>query len=310
MESNRLLAIGECMVELAPVDGGQYKSSYAGDTFNTAWYARELLPPDMHVDYATALGSDTLSEGLVNFMHDAGIGISAVRIIRDARIGLYMIRLDEAGERSFIYWRDTSAARKLAADPAHLRRAIERAGVIHFSGITLAILPPGDRETLLAELRRAKAAGALISFDPNVRPSLWESREAMGEACEAAARASTLLLPGLDEEVTHFGVASEAEAIDRYRSLGVANIVLKKGSEGATVHQDGATTSIPPAFAPRIIDTTAAGDSFDGAVLASLMQGDSLDRAARKAAIVASEVISQRGALVRISMRLQKHRKV
>lgn len=304
MDRQRLLSIGECMVEMAPADGGLFRSGFAGDTFNSAWYARELLPEGFHVDYASGLGNDPLSEALIGFMHDCGIGVSAVRIVPGARIGLYMIQLSETGERSFVYWRDTSAARQLAGDPALLRRAIERSGYIHFSGITLAILPPADRDLLLSELRRARAAGAVISFDPNIRPALWESRAAMLEACEAATRASTLLLPGLDEEREHFGTRDQKDVIERYRTLGAASLVLKKGSEGAVVWQKGILTTISPAFAPKIVDTTAAGDSFAGALLAHLMRGDALDRAARKAAIVAAEVIGHRGALVKLSMRL------
>ncbi len=303
MEGNRLLAIGECMVEMAPAERGLYRPSFAGDTFNTAWYARELMPEAYHVDYASAVGNDSLSESLVTFMHEAGIGVGAIRIIPDRRLGLYMIQLSESGERSFIYWRDTSAARLLAGDPALLRRTIERAGVIHFSGITLAILSPSDRELLLAELRRAKAAGALVSFDPNIRPTLWESRSVMLETCAEAARAATLLLPGLDEEATHFGASTAAEVIDRYRALGVSSIVLKNGGEGAVVWNNGTKTAVSAAPAPRVVDTTAAGDSFAGALLAYVMMGETLEWAARKAAIVAAEVIGQRGALVKVSMR-------
>lgn len=304
MDSQRLLSIGECMIEMAPVEGGLYRTAFAGDTFNTAWYARELLPRQYHVDFASGVGNDTLSERFIDFMHDAGIGVGAVRIVPDRRMGLYMIQLAENGERSFAYWRDTSAARRLAADPQHLRSAIERAGVIHFSGITLAILSPDDRELLLSELRRARASGAIVSFDPNIRPALWESPAVMRACCTDAARASTLVLPGLDEEQEHFDLHDAKDVIERYRGLGLETIVLKKGADGATVFNKGATTAIAAAPPARIVDTTAAGDSFAGALLANLMQGEQLERAARKAAIVAAEVIGQRGALVKISMRV------
>ena len=304
MDRQRLLSIGECMVELSPAEGGQFRQGFAGDTFNTAWYARELLPRHFAVDYFTALGNDRLSERLIGLMHETGIGIGGVRIVPGRRIGLYMIELDEHGERSFTYWRDTSAARLLAEKPDLLRAAIEKAGFLHFSGITLAILQPDGRETLLSELRRAKAAGAAVAFDPNIRPTLWESRAAMRTACEDAARAATIVLPGLDEEQAHFGVASPEEAIDRYRALGAETIALKQGADGVLLHTQGRSVAIPAAPAPRVVDTTAAGDSFAGAFLARLMEGETPERAARKAAIVAAEVIGQRGALVPVSMRV------
>lgn len=303
MNAQRLLCIGECMMELSPADGGLLKPAFAGDTFNTAWYARQLLPSSFSVDFCSAVGNDALSASLLGFMHEAGIGIGAVGIVPGRRLGLYMIQLDEYGERNFIYWRETSAARKLADDPAALRSAIEKCGIIHFSGITLAILEPTARETLLAELRRAKAAGATVAFDPNIRPSLWEDRTVMRATLTEAARAATIVLPGLDEEQEHFGTATAEAVIARYKGLGVETIVLKRGPQGALLYTAGKAIPIPAAPAPRIIDTTAAGDSFDGAFLARLMEGETPERAARKAAIVAAEVIGQRGALIKLSMR-------
>lgn len=306
MNAQRLLCIGECMMELSPVDGGLLRPSFAGDTFNTAWYARELLPPEFAVDYLTAVGNDQLSASLLGFMHEESIGIGHVRIVPNARLGLYMIELDDYGERSFLYWRETSAARRLADDPINLRMAIEKADVIHFSGITLAILAPEARETLLVELRRAKASGATVCFDPNIRPALWESRQVMRDMCDEAARAANIALPGMDEERDHFGIVRPEDAIVRYLELGVDAVVLKRGAQGALLHAAGKTIPIPAAPAPWVVDTTAAGDSFAGAFLARLMQGETPERAARKAAIVAAEVIGSRGALVRLSMRAGK----
>jgi 2-dehydro-3-deoxygluconokinase len=304
MNAERLLSIGECLMELSPTDQGLLKPAYAGDTFNTAWYARELLPAEFTVDYLTAVGNDQLSASLLAFMHEANIGIGHVKIVPNRQLGLYLIQVDEYGERNFFYWREASAARKLAEDPDNLRAAIEKAGIIHFSGITLAILPPEGRETLLAELRRAKAAGAVICFDPNIRPALWESRQVMREICTEAARAANIALPGLDEEQEHFGTPRAEEVIARYLGLGVDMVLLKRGAQGALLHFAGKAVPIPAAPAPWVVDTTAAGDSFAGAFIARLMQGETPERSARKAAIVAAEVIGHRGALAKLSMRV------
>lgn len=154
--SRRFLSIGECMVELSQAGDGLLRKGFAYDTFNTAWYARACLAADWSVDYFTALGDDAMSDEMLAFIDTSGIGTSLIRRIRGRTPGLYMINLKD-GERSFSYWRDSSAARSLAADPDRLREAVESAAVIYFSGITLAILPHEDAETLLAEVRRAKA---------------------------------------------------------------------------------------------------------------------------------------------------------
>ncbi len=295
--AGRLLAIGECMVELMQAEGGLMRKSFAGDTFNTAYYARQYLPSDWSVDYLSAVGTDTISDEMLAFMQGHGIGTNHVARIDGRSPGLYMIHLKD-GERSFSYWRSASAAKLLARDGERLRAAIEASDIVVFSGITLAILPAEDVETLLAELRRAKAAGKRIVFDPNIRPRLWDDAARMRATITEGARAATLVMPSLDDEKSHFGDASLDETIARYTALGVAEQVVKDGGEGATLVFGGARSHVPSAKVEKIVDTTSAGDSFNGAFLASLATGAPPQEAARFAAAVAAAVIQHHGALV------------
>lgn len=295
--AGRLLAIGECMVELMQADGGLLRKGYAGDTFNTAYYARQYLPSEWSVDYLSAVGTDTISDEMLAFMQGHGIGTAHVARIEGRSPGLYMIHLKD-GERSFSYWRSASAARLLAHDGDRLRAAMEASDLIVFSGITLAILPPEDVETLLAELRRARAAGKRVAFDPNIRPRLWDDAGRMRATITEGARAATLVMPSLDDETTHFGDAGLEETIVRYRALGVADLVVKDGAEGATLVFGEERSHAPSAKVETIVDTTSAGDSFNGAFLARLATGASPKDAARFAADVAAAVIQHHGALV------------
>jgi 2-dehydro-3-deoxygluconokinase len=295
--SGKFLSIGECMVELSQAHDGYLRKGFAGDTFNTAWYARACLPEDWSVDYFTALGDDPMSDEMVAFMAKAGIGTSWIRRIRGKTPGLYMINLKD-GERSFSYWRDSSAARQLAVDSDHLREAIETADVIYFSGITLAILSHEDNETLLSELRRARAIGKLVVFDPNLRPRLWTGFDAMHSTISEGARASTLVMPSFDDEASHFGDDSIEATIHRYRALGVHMVVVKNGAEGAIVSTDAGNTSVPAEKVETLVDTTSAGDSFNGAFLAHYLTSKDPVAAARFAVTIAAKVISEHGALV------------
>ncbi len=108
--TKRVLSIGECMVELSQAGQGLLRKGFAGDTFNTAWYLRAVLSQNWQVDYLTALGDDPLSEELLAFMQKAGIGTGLIRRIPGKTPGLYLISLKD-GERTFSYWRDTSAAK-------------------------------------------------------------------------------------------------------------------------------------------------------------------------------------------------------
>jgi 2-dehydro-3-deoxygluconokinase len=294
----KLLSIGECMVELSQAGEGLLRKGFAGDTFNTAWYARACFPADWSIDYFTAVGDDPLSTDMLAMMEDAGVGTGLIRRIPGKTPGLYLITLKD-GERTFSYWRDTAAAKKLAEDADHLRAAIESTDIVYFSGITLGILAPEATDTLLSEARRAKAMGKTVVFDPNIRPRLWPNREYMLKTIEDGARASTLVLPSFDDEATHFGDSDEEATIVRYRGYGVENIVVKNGPAGITL-AFGATPvfHVPSVKVDKVVDTTSAGDSFNGGFLSRLMTGSSPADAAAHGAAVAATVIRHHGALV------------
>lgn len=294
----RFLSIGECMVELSQAGDGLLRKGFAGDTLNTAWYARAYLPSDWSVDYFTGVGDDPLSQEMLAFIENAGIGTDSIARIKGGTPGLYLINLKD-GERTFSYWRSMSAARQLATDADHLRKTIEAADLVYFSGITLAILAnPMAVDTFLSELRRAKAAGKTVVFDPNIRPRLWADKDTMLDTISNGARAATLVMPSFDDEAGNFGDISVDATIDRYRGLGVANTVVKDGAKGATVDFNGARSHAPAVQAINVVDTTSAGDSFNGAFLARLMTGAEPQEAAEFAAKAAATVIGHHGALI------------
>jgi 2-dehydro-3-deoxygluconokinase len=293
----RFLSIGECMVELSQAGDGLLRKGFAGDTFNTAWYARACLSGEWAVDYFTAVGDDPMSDEMLAFMESAGIGTAHIRRIKGRTPGLYLINLKN-GERSFSYWRDSSAARQLAVDADRLREAVEASDVIYFSGITLAILTHDGVETLLSELRRAKAIGKLVVFDTNLRPRLWTSLDTMHATIGEGARASTIVMPSFDDEAAHFGDISIAATIHRYRLLGAPMVVVKNGPEGVTIGTAEGDELVPADAATSVVDTTSAGDSFNGAFLAEYLKARDAVAAARFAHRVAARVIGEHGALV------------
>lgn len=292
------LAIGECMVELAQVGPDTYRRGFAGDTFNTAWYARRLLPPDWTVGYASAIGTDAVSDEMAAFMQAQGIETSALRRVPDRTVGLYMISI-ENGERSFSYWRSQSAARRLAEDAGWLARTLAGRDILYFSGITLAILPPDHRRVLCDALTAARRAGALVAFDTNLRPRLWGGEAAMRDGITLGASVADVVLPSFDEETGLFGDATPAATVTRYREAGARIVAVKNGGGALTLWDaDGGRREVPAEPVDRIVDTTAAGDSFGAAFLAGLATGRSPDAAARSGMALAARVIQARGALV------------
>ncbi|RKE79255.1 sugar kinase [Rhizobium sp. AG855] len=295
----RIVAIGECMGELSETgEPGLLSMGFAGDTLNTAWYLRRRLGTDWQIDYLTAVGTDTLSGRLLDFLAGEGIGTAHVQRLSDKTMGLYYISLKD-GERSFTYWRNDSAARRLARDPALVDKALQGADIAYWSGITLAILPPEDRASMIEVLSQFARRGGQVMFDPNLRPRLWDSADTMRSWIHRAAAVSDLCFPSFDDEASHFGDASPAATAERYRQHGAARVVVKNGPGDITlVHAAGDLETVAVPAAASIVDTTAAGDSFNAGYLAAELSGETMRSAVQAGAALAGRVIGARGALV------------
>ncbi|HHY48639.1 MAG TPA: sugar kinase [Alphaproteobacteria bacterium] len=292
----RFVSIGECMIEMSGGEDRLYRMGFAGDTLNTAWYMRALLPQEWTVDYVTALGDDIYSQQMREFFAANGICTAHIQQIKGRRPGLYLIH-QAGGDRHFTYWRGQSAAKLLADDPAALQNALDGADVVYFSGITLAILAPRARGQLLKAIVRARNAGARVAFDPNVRPALWTSPQVMASMITAAASISDVVLPTHGDEAPLFGDASSEATAQRYLDLGVEEVAVKNGAEPAVIATRSSQDVVPAPKAEQIVDTTGAGDSFNSGYLASRLMGASPADAAKRAHRIAGVVIGVRGAL-------------
>ena len=295
--AKRLLCIGECMVEMASIGQDRYQLGFAGDTFNTAWHARRALPGDWEVAYFSCIGEDPMSVRMRAFMDKAGIATDTVTGLPGGTPGLYLIDLDH-GERSFTYWRSTSAARQLAADPVRLQAAIDASDAVFFSGITCAILPEADRDRMLDMLGEARSSGKMIAFDSNIRLRLWPDTDTMAHALGKAVRAASLALPTWPDDRALFPCDTAMDLARHLQGLGVGEVVVKAGAEAATVVSASGTWHVAPEPGAIIVDTTGAGDSFNAAYLATRLTGGGEEAAARAGHALARRVIASHGALL------------
>lgn len=303
----RMVSIGEAMLELSGAGAPDlWRMGVAGDTLNTAWYARALLPAPWAVDYVTRLGQDPFSGKIADFIAQNGIGTAHIARDPARTAGLYAINLT-GGERSFAYWRGQSAARHLADDLPALSSALDGARLAYLSAITLAILSPAGRENLAAALARARAQGCLVAFDTNYRPRLWEDAQTARAAVGAMLPLCDIILPSADDDAALFGdTHAEATAL-RYQAAGIPEGAVKNA--GGPVYwwaqgQSGCCHDLPRA---QPVDTTAAGDSFNGAYLAARLQGAPAATAIKRAHDVAISVIAVQGALVDMAQIKAQH---
>ena len=217
-----------------------------------------------------------------------------------------MVETDAVGERRFTYDRADSAARRWFEELAPRGEAMAGADLIFLTGVSLAILPPDKRFAALSFV--AGLQPEMLAFDPNVRPSLWESPLAMRDVLEAAMEKADILLPSRDDLVQLWGDGSSEALLERCCVLGPPEVALTLGAEGcrlchsgrpplSQLYADGEPAGRLPAPAAKVVDTAGAGDAFDGAYLAARLQGKSPEAAANAGLERAALTVARSGAL-------------
>lgn len=297
----RIACIGEAMIELSSIDLEQHQArlAVAGDAYNTAVYLqRELGRVNGSVDFVTTVGSDALSDAMIKEFQREELGTDLVRRHATRLPGIYNINLDSVGERTFGYWRSQSAARTMFAECGLTRSDFAGYDALYLSAITLAILSIPARRQLISICKALKDQGVTVVFDSNYRPQLWEATDVARDAIDAMWQASTIALPSIDDEQALFPGASEDDIITRIERLGVKEIALKRGAAGPLILTDGQVCRFDFPEAPLVVDTTAAGDSFNAGYLASRIFGATPETSARSGHLLATRVIGEKGAII------------
>jgi 2-dehydro-3-deoxygluconokinase len=291
----RMIAMGECMIEVSGGFGAYAHLGFAGDSFNTALYLARL---GGDVSYVTALGDDVWSAHMRAAWVAEGIGIDHVLTVPGKLPGLYAINTDNMGERSFCYWRSDSAARQFfAVSGADMALdAVANCALFYCSGITLSLFDAAGRTRLFDAAHRAKMNGALVAFDPNYRPAGWASADHAKAATMDFAPALSVVLPTYDDEQMLFGDPDPIATLDRWGAAGVTEIVVKCGVDDTHYDIKGGRGTVPVS-AVRAIDTTGAGDSFNAGYLSARSRGQDIRDSIKSGAALSAHVVQYRGAI-------------
>ncbi|WP_434999111.1 sugar kinase [Vibrio scophthalmi] len=303
MSNKKVAIIGECMIELSGTPFGEMKQSFGGDSLNAAVYLKRMSDEQVEACYVSVLGDDKLSETMRK--HWQAEQINTDWVLRDTQrgTGLYMISVDQFGERSFQYWRSQSAAKYLLqhAEFASVAEQLLHVDVIFLSGITLAILSQQDRKALVTLLKQCRSNGVEIAFDSNHRPALWPSVECAQQAYGELFAISDIALVTFDDEQCVWQDEDAHQTLNRLQAQGVSKAIVKLGEKGCLSQvfaQENKPTHTAAYWVDTVLDTTSAGDSFNGAFLAQYVNGQALSACCQAGNLLASHVIQHRGAII------------
>jgi len=293
-DKSKIACIGECMMELTQPLPGHHTLGCGGDTLNTAIYCARL---GLAVDYVSALGDDPWSDQMIAGWQAEGIGTHRVVRVPGKLPGLYIIETGTNGERRFYYWRENSAARLLLSLPETpaILEGLLTYDLVYLSGITLSLYDEAGRKLLMQSLDRLRKAGGRVAFDANFRPRGWPDRATAQRAYHDVFEVADIILASVEDLDMLFG---ESEAKDVVTRLRVPELVLKLVEPSCRVRAPGIDQIIPATPIDRVVDTTAAGDSFSAAYLAARLGGAGPVEAAKAGHRLAGTVVRYPGAII------------
>lgn len=253
-----------------------FTASIAGAEYNVAVGLARLGHTPA---YCTRLGFDPLGERILDGMRQNHIATDLVTQVPGELTGFMMKSSTDQGDPDIAYYRKGSAASRLSA---HDIDKLDLYGCqrLHVTGIFPAVSDSALSATRRL-IARAKALELPISFDPNLRPQLWESEKKMAATLNSLAQGAETVLPGLGEGKLLTGQDTPEAVAAFYHRLGVKNVVVKLGKDGAYYSEKDGQSGYSPAFpVKKLVDTVGAGDGFAAGVISALAEGETLEEAA------------------------------
>ena len=290
-----VILVGEPIVILAAQELGEipevdmFKRSIAGAEINVAIGLTRL---NHKVSYVTKLGGDSFGEYIKKFLNHQGIDTSYITAYPEASTAFQLKGKTDDGDPEVVYFRKGSAASHLTKKDIE---AISFEGVkhIHITGIPPA-LSESCREAVYELIKRGKEKGIFITFDPNLRPTIWESKEKMISVINDIASKCDMILPGISEGLILTGSDDPDKIADFYLNQGAQSVVIKIGAKGAFVKTKDESYTVPGFKVEKVVDTVGAGDGFAVGVVSGILEDLPLrDAIVRATAIGALQVMVQ-----------------
>ncbi|CAM3154152.1 sugar kinase [Streptobacillus ratti] len=280
----KVLLVGEAMMLLMAEDGEnlssvkKYLTGIAGAELNVCVGLTRL---GFFCEYLTRIGNDPFGEKIQDFLKKENIGMKYIEIDNENKTGLQLKSKVENGDPLTYYFRKGSAASKISKKDIE-KINIDEFDLIHITGIPLA-LNDNLREAIIYLMDKAKAKGKYITFDPNLRPSIWENEETMIRVINDVSKKADLILPGINEAEILLKKHNIDEIVREYNKMGISNIVLKEGEKGSHYYIKDKHYFMPSFKVEKVVDTVGAGDGFAVGIISSILDGLSYEEMLKRA---------------------------
>lgn len=246
------------------------------------------------IEYVTQLGKDPFGKYIARFLEDEGIGTTYSKFYEGAPTGFQLKGKDQENDPEVFYFRKNSAASMIPYDLSE-EISLDDVDVLHVSGVFLAV---NDETYRFAQnlVKRAKAKGITIVFDPNLRPVLWGSTERMVKGINEMAVQADYVLPGLSEGEILTGSSQPNEIAEFYLAQGVKGVIIKDGSLGCYAYEkqaDATKKTVAAGFKlDQLVDTVGAGDGFAVGIVTGLIEELPLDAMLERANAIGAIQVS------------------
>jgi fructokinase len=266
-----VVSLGELLIDMVPLPslgaGLNFAAKPGGAPGNSAVGLAKL---GRSVAMLSKVGDDAFGRLLTQTIAASGAATDAIVVSDEFRTGLAVVTLDPQGDRDFLFYRENCADVMFAAEEVRVD-LIRDARILHVNSLVLA--SPVSAGAQRHAMRVAQDAGIVISVDPNLRPLLWASRDAMIVAAREVVAAATILKIGADELAIITGIADPKKAILSLWHDGLRVVAITDGPAGAVLMTREVSVSVP-GVAVKVVDTTGCGDSFMAAFLTGLLESD------------------------------------
>ncbi|RQS03471.1 sugar kinase [Burkholderia sp. Bp9002] len=277
-----VVTYGEAMAMFVAAEPGhlahasQFTKRIAGADLNVAIGLSRL---GFRVGYVSRVGRDSFGGYVLDTLAREGIDASCVTVDARYPTGFQLkSRNDDGSDPTVEYFRKGSAASHLSCAD-YVADYVLGARHLHLTGVAPAI-SASSCELAFHLAREMRAAGKTISFDPNLRPTLWPSADAMASTLNALAALADWVLPGLAEGRQLTGRDAPADIARFYLDQGARGVVIKLGAEGAYyLCADGREGTVDGERVAHVVDTVGAGDGFAVGVVSALLEGRPMEQA-------------------------------